>query len=61
MPSVQYGSVSDVRWPLGKKFCFVVFDEFEIGKKLIDQGSATINGHQIIIRCVSTNNKYETL
>ena len=56
---LQFGSVVEVKWPLDKrtngpaKFCFVVFDKDETGKKLIDQGSTTINGHQLVIRSVS--------
>ena len=55
----QYGCVVDVIWPLDKrtnvlsKFCFVVFDNDEAGKKLIEQGSTTINGHHLDIRSVS--------
>ena len=56
---LQFGSVVEVLWPLDKrtngpaKFCFVVFDKDETGKRLIDQGSTTINGRQLVIRSVS--------
>lgn len=49
----------DVEWPWDKrnnalsKFCFVVFDKDETGKKLIDQGSTTFNGNKLFIRSVS--------
>ena len=49
----------DIDWPLDKrtnvpkKFCFVLFDKEQTGKKLIDQGSTTMNGHQLVIKSVS--------
>ena len=58
---VQFGSVVEVQWPMEKstngpaKFCFVVFDKEETGKKLIDQGSTTFKGHKLVIRSVSMN------
>lgn len=58
---VQFGCVVDVIWPWDKrnnalsKFCFVVFDKDETGKKLIEQGSTTFNGNKLFIRSVSNS------
>lgn len=58
----QYGAIAEVIRPIDKSknnepknFCFVTFERERVAKKLIDEGSAVINGHKMQIKQVTPN------
>jgi len=55
-----HGSVAEVIRPKDKanedvlrNFAFVTFDKEEVAKKLVKEGTATVNGHELIIKRVT--------
>ena len=58
----QYGNIAEVIRPIDKSkdnepknFCFVTFERERVAKKLIEEGSCTINGHKMMIKQVTPN------
>jgi len=58
----QYGAIAEVIRPIDKtknnepkNFCFVTFERERVAKKLIEEGSAVINGHKMQIKQVTPN------
>ena len=58
----QFGNIAEVIRPIDKmknnepkNFCFVTFERERVAKKLIEEGSCTINGHKMQIKQVTPN------
>ena len=58
----QFGNISEVIRPIDKSknnepknFCFVTFERERVAKKLIEEGSCTINGHKMQVKQVTPN------
>lgn len=58
----EYGVVTEVIRPIDKmknnepkNFCFITFEKDRISKKLIQQGTAMVNGHKLMIKEVTPN------
>ena len=58
----QFGAIAEVIRPIDKSknnepknFCFVTFERERVAKKLIEEGSATINSHKMQIKQVTPN------
>jgi len=55
----QYGSIAQVEQPFDKvknerkNFCFITFDKEETAKKLLKEGSVSINGNELEIKKVT--------
>jgi len=61
----QYGSIAQVEQPFDKvknerkNFCFITFDKEDTAKKLLKEGTVTINGHELEIKKVNPPNKMQ--
>jgi len=60
----QFGTISEIQQPVDKNndnkprnFAFVIFEKEEVSKKLIKEGTATINGHELDIRRAQNKNQ----
>ena len=58
----QFGNIAEVIRPIDKSknnepknFCFVTFERERVAKKLIEEGSCTINGHKMQVKQVTPN------
>jgi len=61
----QYGNVAQIEQPFDKvknerkNFCFITFDKEDTAKKLLKEGTVTINGHELEIKKVNPPNKMQ--
>merc|ERR550519_1902008 len=58
----EYGAIAEVIRPIDKSkdnepknFCFVTFEKERVAKKLIEQGTCNIGGHEMQIKQVTPN------